>query len=143
MLGNAAGPEPHVLFGGGAQHPARLMVVLVGEASLGRKGTATNAAQRLFEEADPRWACRIKGGLKSPEAMIALVDDRGDDARLCMVEPEFARFAETMSRTEFSPGCAQPGTAAYWRTRSEDPKRSFRASHAHISLVGIDHPPRA
>lgn len=52
MLGSAAGPEPHIVFGG-AEHPARLFAVIVGKVATGRKGTATGAAQRLFEPADP------------------------------------------------------------------------------------------
>lgn len=103
MLGNAAGPEPHVNFGTAA-HPARLFAVVVGDAAAGRKGTAVSAVKQLFADADPQWAeGRITGGLKSPEAMIALTDDSGTDTRLLAVEPEFARLAEAMNRTSFSP----------------------------------------
>jgi hypothetical protein len=113
------------------------MTVLVGEAATSRKGTATNAVQRLFEEADPRWAARVRGGLKSPEAMIALVDDRGDDTRLCIIEPEFGRLAETMARTEFSPRLRAAWDGSVLDNTVKDPKRSSRASHAHISLLGM------
>jgi hypothetical protein len=137
MIGNAAGPEPHVVFGGGALHSARLMTVIVGDAAAGRKGTAVNAAQRLFEAADPRWAGRIKEGLKSPEAMIALVHDHGSDTRLCIVEVEFARFAGTMARTEFSPRLRAAWDGSVLDNTTKDPKRSFRASHAHVSMIGM------
>ncbi len=55
LLGNAACPQPHARFGG-AEHPGRLFVVLVGDAASGRKGTALGAVERLFAEADPDWA---------------------------------------------------------------------------------------
>ena len=45
LLGNAAGPQPHARFGG-AEHPARLFAVLVGDAATGRKGTALAAVGR-------------------------------------------------------------------------------------------------
>src|ERR1035441_11005023 len=50
LLGNAAGPQPHARFGG-ADHPARLFAVLVGDAATGRKGTALGAVEQLFAEA--------------------------------------------------------------------------------------------
>ena len=41
--------------------------------------------------------------MKSPEALIAKVDDRGDDTWLLLLESEFSRLAQTMARTgEFS-----------------------------------------
>lgn len=50
LFGNAAGPQPHVDFGGSA-HPARLFVIVVGDAATGRKGTACAAVRQLFDEA--------------------------------------------------------------------------------------------
>src|ERR1700677_4734731 len=74
LLGNAAGPQPHAGFGG-AEHPARLFAVLVGDAATARKGTALGAVEKLFAEADPDWAeGRIAYGLQSAEAMIDMVD---------------------------------------------------------------------
>ena len=134
MLGSAAGPEPHVVFGG-AEHSARLFAVLVGKVATGRKGTATRAVERLFEAADPRWAKRIDTGLKSPEALIALVDDMGEDTRLMIIESEFSRLVDTMARTgQFSERLreAWDGTPMFNTTK----KNPTRATHAHISLVG-------
>lgn len=137
MVGNAAGPEPHVVFGG-AEHSARLFVVIFGDAALGRKGTAVNAMRRLFREADPLWeGTRIKSGLKSPEAMISLVDDnRADDCRLLILEPEFARLVASMARTEFSPRLRAAWDGEPLDNDVSDPQRALRATHAHISLLG-------
>jgi Protein of unknown function (DUF3987) len=138
MIGNAAGPEPHVVFGG-AEHSARLFVVIFGDAALGRKGTAVNAARRLFREADPLWeGTRIRSGVKSPEAMISLVDDnRADDCRLLLLEPEFGRLAASMARTEFSPRLRAAWDGEPLDNNVRDPKRALRATHAHISMVAM------
>ena len=137
MVGSAAGPQPHISFGD-AEHPARLFVLLVGDASRGKKGTAVRAVQRLFTAADPTWAARINGGLKSPEALIAEVDDdTSDDCRLMVVEHEFARLAEQMARSGFSPVLRQAWDGTVLETVTKDPVRCRRASHAHVSLLGL------
>ena len=137
MVGNAAGPEPHVVFGG-AEHSARLFVVIFGDAAVGRKGTAVNAVRRPFREADPLWeGTRIKSGLKSPEAMISLVDDnRADDCRLLILEPEFARLVASMARTEFSPRLRAAWDGEPLDNDVSEPQRALRATHAHVSLLG-------
>lgn len=138
MAGNAVGPHPHVVFGG-SEHPARLFVVVVGDAAVGRKGTAVSAVRRLFREADPTWADgRIATGLKSPEAMIARVDDdTSDDCRLMIVEPEFARLAGQMGRTAFSPVLRAAWDGEVLENTTKDRKRCLRASHAHVSMVAM------
>lgn len=137
LLGNAAGPQPHARFGG-ADHPARLFAVLVGDAATGRKGTALGAVERLFAEADPDWAdSRILYGLQSAEAMIDLVDDdRASDCRLMVVETEFARLVETMART----GTLSAQLRNAWDGRPLQrtiTKGTRRASRAHISVLAM------
>jgi hypothetical protein len=136
LLGNATGPQPHARFGG-AEHPARLFVVLVGDAATGRKGTAFGAVEALFTEADPDWADgRVLYGLQSAEAMIDLVDDNATDCRLMVVETEFARMVETMARTGTL--SAQLRNAWDGRTLQRTTTRFVRrASRAHISLLGM------
>ena len=136
LLGNAAGPQPHARFGG-AEHPARLFVVLVGDAATGRKGTALGAVEALFAEADPDWAdARVLYGLQSAEAMIDAVADEAGDCRLMVVESEFARLAETMART----GTLSAQLRNAWDGRAlhrSTTRMSRRATRAHISLLAM------
>src|SRR5262249_25134011 len=108
-------------------------------AAQGRKGTAINAVRGLFREADPRWeSTRVKGGLKSPEAMTREVDDYlADDTRLMLIEPEFARLTGRMARTDFSPKLRLAGDGEPLEDEVKDSRRSLRATHTHISLVGL------
>lgn len=137
LLGNAAGPQPHARFGG-AEHPARLFAVLVGDAGTGRKGTALGAVERLFTEADPDWAeGRVLYGLQSAEAMIDRVDDeKSPDCRLMIVETEFGRLVETMART----GTLSAQLRNAWDGRvlqRSTTKFTRRASRAHISMLAM------
>jgi len=142
MFGNAAGPQPHLVFGF-VRQSARLFVVIVGDAATGGKGTILAVVEQLFAAADPDWySHRILTGLQSPEAMIDQVADGSGDCRLLIVEPEFARLASRMasSGTAFS---AQLRNAYDGRpleiTRSSSRSSGqavVRASNAHIGLIG-------
>jgi hypothetical protein len=137
LLGNAAGPQPHARFGG-ADHPARLFAVLVGDAATGRKGTALGAVEALFADADPDWAAdRVMYGLQSAETMISRVaDDHAADCRLMIVETEFGRLVETMART----GTLSAQLRNAWDGRTMQratTKITHRASRAHISLLAM------
>ncbi len=118
LLGDAAGPQPHAWFGG-AEHPARLFAVLVGEA-------------------DPDWADgRVLYGLQSAEAMIDRVaDDHASDCRLMIVETEFGRLVETMVRT----GTLSAQLRNAWDGRAMQrttTRFTRRASRAHISMLAM------
>jgi hypothetical protein len=136
-FGNAAGGQPHAWFGH-AEHPGRLSVVLVGDASTGRKGTASGAVRRLFALADPHWAgTRMVTGLGSGEALIDKVaDGASTDPRLQINEPEFARLLTVMARS---------GTMSEWLRLAWDGEKLERhtkkehqvASRAHISVLGM------
>jgi len=137
LLGNAAGPQPHARFGG-AEHPARLFAVLVGDAATARKGTALAAVERLLAEADPDWADgRVLYGLQSAEAMIDRVaDDHAGDCRLMVVETEFGRLVETMART----GTLSAQLRNAWDGRAlqrATARFTRRASRPHISLLAM------
>ena len=137
LLGNAAGPQPHARFGG-AEHPARLFAVLVGDAATGRKGTALAAVETLFAEADPDWATgRVLYGLQSGEAMIDWVaDDYSNDCRLMVVETEFGRLVETMARA----GTLSAHLRNAWDGRAMQrttTRFTQRASRAHVSLLAM------
>lgn len=74
-FGSAAGPGPHA-FADGAQHPARLFVLLVGETAKARKGTSRSNIARVMSAADPEWSAhRVLSGLSSGEGLIAAVSD--------------------------------------------------------------------
>jgi hypothetical protein len=137
LLGNAAGPQPHARFGG-AEHPARLFAVLVGDAATARKGTALAAVEKLFADADPDWTDgRVLFGLQSAEAMIDRVaDDYAGDCRLMVVETEFGRLVETMART----GTLSAQLRNAWDGRAlhrTTTRFTRRATRAHISLLAM------
>jgi Protein of unknown function (DUF3987) len=137
MLGNAIGAQPHAQFGGAAQ-PARLFALIVGDAATGRKGTAYEAVEGLFRDADPDWAdSRVMFGLQSAEAMIDRVAD-GDDPRLMIVETEFGRLLRVMERAGNMN--TQLRNAFDGRTLQRilrDRRKSQQATGAHISLLGM------
>lgn len=78
-FGSAAGPGPHA-FADGAEHPARLFVLLVGETAKARKGTSRSNIARVMAAADPEWSAhRVLSGLSSGEGLIAAVSDQEPD----------------------------------------------------------------
>src|SRR5262249_28070459 len=131
---------PHAVADG-AMHPARLNVVLVGETSRARKGTAHAQIQRVMRHADPGWSDeRILGGLGSGEGLICAVADTEEaparDKRLLVFEPEFSRVLSVASRE----GCILSQTIRQaWDTGNlsvvtrKDP---LRAKGAHVSVIG-------
>ncbi len=138
MFGSACGPEPHVEFGGRAEQPARLFVVIVGDAATGRKGTAHEAVESLFAGADPRWSGRIHPGIASAEAMIDRVaDGLSDDCRLLVMETEFGRLLEVIARTgTLSMQLRNAYDGRTLQITRKDRARSVTAGHAHISVLG-------
>lgn len=136
LLGNAIGPQPHARFGG-AEHPGRLFVVLVGDAATGRKGTALAAVEPLFADADPDWAAgRVLYGLQSGEAMIDAVEDSAGDCRLMVVETELARLVLMMARSATL--SAQLRNAWDGRVLQRTVTAgTIRASRAHVSLLAM------
>jgi len=142
-VGNVVGPGPHALADA-APHPARLFVVLVGETSRARKGSAWAQVRRVLAQIAPEWAAGcILPGLASGEALIAEVrdgtgdDDQGaSDKRRLVLEPEFARLLAVASREGAILSAvireAWDGNALKNRTK-RDP---LTATGAHISVVG-------
>src|SRR5262249_21373309 len=95
-FGNAAGAAPHATVGG-AQHPARLYVCVVGETAKSRKGVSFRDVRRIFASAAPSWTRdRIVGGLASGEGLIAHLQAQPGNA--LVVEEEFARTLTVASR---------------------------------------------
>jgi hypothetical protein len=103
--GNILGLGPHAVADAAA-HPARLNVVLVGQTSRARKGTAWAQIRTLLSLVDPSWTTGcVLPGIASGEALIAEVRDGTSDEdlgvadkRRLVLEPEFARLLAVAAR---------------------------------------------
>jgi hypothetical protein len=143
-IGNGAkGVGPHVLVGR-TVHDARLFVVLVGDTSRARKGTAHSVVHPVFVDADPSFAERKMSGFGSGEVVVDAVrdpdpDDPEDcgvlDKRLLVYEGEFSGVLKVAGRegNKLSPIVRN----AWDRERLEARSRKFTAiaTGAHISAV--------
>jgi hypothetical protein len=143
-FGNLAGRGPHAVADG-ADHPARLNVVLVGDTSRSRKGTAWANIRKLLEQADPDWydECVVPGGLSTGEGLIAAVrdvdgDDEGEapDKRRLVMEPEFARVLAVAAREGNTLSAVLRSAWDDGRLRVLTRKDPLQATGAHISIVG-------
>jgi hypothetical protein len=146
----------------GAQHPARLFAVLVGQSSKSRKGTSWRHLRRLLQIADEEWATnRIVEGLSSGEGLIWAVRDSVEreeavkkggkntgtyenvrvdpgiqDKRLLVMEGEFASVLRILGRDGNT-------LSAIMRRAWDDgdlhtlvKHNPNKATGAHISIVG-------
>jgi hypothetical protein len=103
--GNIVGLGPRAIADA-APHPARLNVVLVGQTSRARKGTAWAQIRNLLGLVDPSWTTGcVLPGIASGEALIAEVRDGTSDEdlgvadkRRLVLEPEFARLLAVAAR---------------------------------------------
>jgi hypothetical protein len=141
--GNILGLGPHAIADA-AQHPARLNVVLVGQTSRARKGTAWAQTRNLLAQVDPSWTTGcVLPGIASGEALIAEVrdgtsdDDLGAaDKRRLVLEPEFARLLAVAAREGSILSAvvreAWDGNVLKNRTKASPQV----ATGAHISVVG-------
>jgi len=128
------------------RHHPNAFVVLVGDTSRSRKGTAWDHARALICHADPRLASRIQAGLVSGEGLVAAVADpdgaapgpvdANADRRLLVVEPEFATVLKASHR-ELS--TLSPTLRLAWDSRPLQllaRANPARAQTPHISLIG-------
>ncbi len=140
-VGTAVGRGAYFQVEATRHHPQEFML-LVGESSRSRKGTAWDHARRLVCEADQPLAERILTGLSSGEGLVwAVRDPTAQDAgitdrRLLALEPEFVSVLKSASReiSTLSPTLrsAWDGRPLQLLTRAAP----ARASAAHISLIG-------
>lgn len=160
-VGCYIGSEPHFEVEG-AEHPARLNVIVVGQTAHGRKQTAWNLAAKLLREVDPEFVRNnVKSGLSSGEGLIWQVRDpvvehrrvKGDqggqayyednevdpgvaDKRLVVLEEEFAQVLAVIER----PGnTLSPVVRAAWDRgdlSSLTKNSPARATGAHVSIIG-------
>ena len=94
-FGAAVGRGPHARADG-AEHPARLFTVIVGDTARARKGTSWQQVKRVLAVADQRFVLeRVMNGFGSGEALVDAVAPRGDDGptdhRLLTLDPEWSR----------------------------------------------------
>jgi Protein of unknown function (DUF3987) len=141
--GNIVGLAPHAVADA-APHPARLNVVLVGQTSRARKGTAWAQVRNLLALVDPSWTTGcVLPGIASGEALIAEVRDGTDnedlgvtDKRRLVLEPEFARLLAVAAREGSILSAvlreAWDGNVLKNRTKAFPQV----ATGAHISVVG-------
>ena len=147
----------------GAFHHCNINVVLVGQTSKGRKGSAWWHVLRLLKAVDEHWADEcIASGLSSGEGLIwavrdpitktvpqkekgkftgehvTIVADAGvSDKRLMVVETEFSTVLKVMSRegNTLSPVIRNAWDGAHvLRTLTKN--SPARATDAHISIIG-------
>jgi hypothetical protein len=124
------------------RHHSHEFLLLVGESSRARKGTAWDHVCRLICEADPTLSGRILTGLSSGEGLVwAVRDPAGNDPgisdrRLLALEPEFVSVLKSAGReiSTLSPTLrsAWDGRPLQLLTRTAP----ARANEAHISLIG-------
>ena len=141
--GNIVGLGPHAIADA-APHPARLNVVLVGQTSRARKGTAWAQIRNLLAQVDPSWTTGcVLPGIASGEALIAEVRDGTSDEdlgvadkRRLVLEPEFARLLAVAAREGSILSAvlreAWDGNVLKNRTKAFPQV----ATGAHISVVG-------
>jgi len=156
-VGNIVGRAAYFRVGATTHH-LNLFATLVGRTGRGRKGDAWNVVKHTLREIDPDWSTRGTGGLSSGEGLIYAVrdpvyktkptkkggvttydqvlEDGGvDDKRLLVIEPEFARALQCMSREGNTLSAvirqAFDGDVLNTLTRKSD----NRATDAHISIV--------
>jgi hypothetical protein len=140
-FGTAVGRGAYFEIEATRHHPQEFLL-LVGESSRARKGTAWDHVRRLICEADPTLSARILTGLSSGEGLVWAVRDPAgsdpgvSDRRLLALEPEFvsvlksaAREISTLSPTLRS---AWDGRPLQLLTRTAP----ARSNQAHISLIG-------
>ena len=135
-FGAAVGPSPHAVADG-AQHPARLFGVLVGDTSKARKSSAVSNVMRVFAAAEPRFATdRVLGGFGSGEALIDVVKD-GEDPRALVLEHEFARILNVGRRdgATLSPIIRQAWDGGRLQVRARS--GTVVASGAHVGILGM------
>jgi hypothetical protein len=140
-FGTAVGRGAYFEIEATRHHPQEFLL-LVGESSRARKGTAWDHVRRLICEADPTLSGRILTGLSSGEGLVWAVrdpagsDPGASDRRLLALEPEFvsvlkaaAREISTLSPTLRS---AWDGRPLQLLTRTAP----ARSTDAHIALIG-------
>ena len=141
------------------KHFTKIFAVLVGVSSNGRKGTSWGHIRRLMIRVDESFRHCIIDGLSSGEGLIyhvrdaqekqvairekgkitgyqtEIVDEGAKEKRAFVIEPEFARVLDSMSRKEntLSSVIRQAWDSDTLRIMTKNP---VKASNAQISIIG-------
>lgn len=75
-----------------------LYVCLVGEQTLGRKGTSLSEAESIMDQVEPEWRKHYHTGLGSGEAIVASLSRTATQSPLVTVEPRAVFVEEELSR---------------------------------------------
>lgn len=135
MAGNEIGQRPH-MEADGAQHPARLNALIVGDTSRARKSSAYQRVYQIMSKVNPDFtATRIRSGFGSGEALIDDVAESADK-RLWVCESEFSRVLVAANRDgsilSHVMRQAWDGDRLQVRTR----KKRVMADEAHVAVLG-------
>jgi hypothetical protein len=149
-IGNIIGRNPY--FNQGDHHHAVTNVVLVGDTSVGRKGTSMRVVRSLLEELDPEWdAGKVQKGIQTGEAVINLIRDEKvkidkngeeqviegvDDKRMLILEEEFARLLSVGQRkgNPLSPIIREAFDSPK-RLQAQSKTNAETTTNPHISLI--------
>jgi hypothetical protein len=161
-FGNMIGRSPYFVAGAD-RHYGNLSLVLSGNTSRGRKGSAWSRVRSFLDDADPDWSRRcIQSGLSSGEGLIwavrdpieevrpikdpttrrvlrheSVITDGGvGDKRLLVIESEFARVLQVADRdaNTLSAVIRQAWDSGTLRVMTRN--RPASATGAHISIIG-------
>jgi hypothetical protein len=159
-FGNLIGRTAHARVGP-ALHHGNTFVLLIGQTSVGRKGSSWAEVYRLLAPLDPEWSgSRVVSGLSTGEGLIYHVRDAQDgkeavkekgrvvryddvivdhgvaDKRLMVVETEFARPLQAMRREGATLSAVLRQAWDGGDLRSLTKNFSATATGTHVSVVG-------
>ncbi len=97
-VGTCMGPLTY-MYQGSAQAP-NLFIVLVGNSSSGRKGTAGSVAREVMNRSYPDWRQLVVAGLGSGEGLVGYLkaNEKRNEPRALVMESEFGRLLTVMAR---------------------------------------------
>lgn len=140
-VGVAVGTGPFIQIGN-SRHPLLVWTLLFGRTGSGRKGEATDTAER-FLRADPQLAALTVTGLSSGEGLIERIRDPKNendaagtmDKRLLVIEPE---YAGTMARAKREGSTLGAVLRQAWdgRALSVMNRQALYSSASHIGIIG-------
>lgn len=151
-FGNIIGRTAHVQIGA-SKHYGNLFVALVGDSSVGRKGTAWDLVSLVMSKVDEKWwsECRVFG-LGSGEGLVSAVKDyeiptaeelkrrpnlkieKPRDKRGMVIESEFGLTLKVFQREG---GTLSPQVRNAWDSgdlRVTTKENSLKSTGAHISI---------